>query len=102
MLDSLYFGTAKPDGTVTPEQWSEFLEKVVTPRFPQGLTVTEARGQYQMQSGSIAHETSYVVQLMHPDTPQNDAAVREIARTYKQQFRQEAVLRTRSPVCTAF
>jgi len=100
--DTLYFGTAKPDGTVTPEQWSEFLEKVVTPRFPQGLTVTEAHGQWQMQSGSIERERSYVVQIMHPDTPQSDTAVREIARTYKQQFRQEAVLRTRSPVCMAF
>ena len=102
VLDSLYFGTAKADGVVTSEQWSEFLEKSVTPRFPQGLSVTEARGQWQMQSGSIERETSYVVQLLHPDTPQSDAAVRDIARTYKQQFQQEAVLRTRAHVCTAF
>ena len=102
VLESLYFGTATPDGTVTAEQWSEFLEKVVTPRFPHGLTVTEARGQWQMQSGVIERETTYVVQLMHPDTPQIDAAVREITRAYRQQFRQEAVLRSRSHVCTAF
>lgn len=33
--ESLGFGTAKPNGVVTPEEWDEFLTRVVTPRFPQ-------------------------------------------------------------------
>ena len=37
--ETLYFGTQAPDGTVSPQQWSEFLASVVTPRFPQGLSV---------------------------------------------------------------
>ena len=40
--DSLYFGTGKPTGVVTPEEWAEFLRDTVTPRFPQGLTVSQA------------------------------------------------------------
>ena len=43
--DSLYFGTVKPDGIVSSEEWAAFLSAVVTPRFPQGLTVWQALGQ---------------------------------------------------------
>ena len=38
--DTLYFGTGKPNGVVTREEWARFLEAIVTPRFPQGLTVS--------------------------------------------------------------
>ncbi|MBL8529464.1 MAG: DUF3574 domain-containing protein [Burkholderiales bacterium] len=34
----LYFGTDKPSGRVTPEDWAQFLSETVTPRFPAGLT----------------------------------------------------------------
>ena len=43
--DSLYFGTAKPTGVVTAEEWVEFLRTTVTPRFPPGLTVSQASGE---------------------------------------------------------
>jgi hypothetical protein len=42
--DSLYFGTAKPTGAVTADEWVGFLDAVVTPRFPEGLTVSDASG----------------------------------------------------------
>jgi hypothetical protein len=51
--DSLYFGTAKPDGIVSPEEWAAFLSAVVTPRFPQGLTVWQASGQWRTGDRTI-------------------------------------------------
>ena len=45
--DSLYFGTAKPDGVVSPADWARFLESTVTPRFPQGLTSSRTSGQWR-------------------------------------------------------
>src|SRR5262245_53088135 len=33
----LYFGTARPDGAVSEAEFREFLDRVVTPRFPDGL-----------------------------------------------------------------
>jgi hypothetical protein len=38
--ETLYFGRSRPDGgTVSDEEWKIFLADIVTPRFPEGLTV---------------------------------------------------------------
>ena len=43
----LFFGTAKPDGAVTEEEFGPVLDTVVTPLFPDGLTVIKADGQFK-------------------------------------------------------
>jgi hypothetical protein len=100
--DALYFGTATPTGVVTPGQWSGFLGGTVTPRFPQGLTVSHASGQWRGADGAIISEESYVLTLLHPDDAASERAVREIIDAYKQAFAQEAVLRVKSPACASF
>ncbi|HSI60735.1 MAG TPA: DUF3574 domain-containing protein [Ideonella sp.] len=99
--DALYFGTAKPDGTVTAAQWAGFLETVVTPRFPQGLTVNEASGQWRGANGATVREASHVLHLVHADDPASEKAVTEIVAAYKSQFQQEAVLRVRAAACVS-
>lgn len=42
----LYFGTARPDGAVTDEEFQAFIDREVTSRFPRGLTVVKAQGQF--------------------------------------------------------
>jgi hypothetical protein len=54
--DLLCFGTVKPSGVVTPEEWAAFLAKSVTPRFPAGLTVWQASGQWRNESGGVVRE----------------------------------------------
>lgn len=100
--DVLYFGIHTPHGDVTPERWRAFLDGTVTPRFPQGLTVTAADGQWRNAKGVIGREPSYVLTLVHPDDAASDAAVVEIAEAYKQRYEQEAVLRVRSAACVSF
>jgi hypothetical protein len=99
VMDSLYFGTAMPDGEVTPDDWQGFLSDVITPRFPQGLTSWAAAGQWQNGVGELEKEGSHVLHIVHADTPQADRAVREVVAVYKSRFRQEAVLRVRSQAC---
>lgn len=41
----LYFGLARPAGTITEREWQEFVRDEVTPRFPDRLTVWEVDGQ---------------------------------------------------------
>lgn len=102
LQDTLYFGTGKPaGGVVTDLEWSAFLEAEVTPRFPEGLTVFEADGQWLGENGSVVQEQSYVLQLVHAGGTDNDSAVNGIAAAYKQQFGQEAVLRVRTAACMA-
>ena len=100
--DSLYFGTGKPGGVVTPQEWAAFLEGTVTPRFPQGLTVSAASGQWRGADGSIVREASHLLQLIHPDDAPNESAVLELVAAYKTRFQQEAVLRVKAPACVSF
>src|SRR5882762_7151769 len=57
--DRLYFGRKHPAGFVTETEGATFLADVVTPRFPQGLTVWAADG-----SGVTAHTGSIVSRLL--------------------------------------
>ena len=100
--DSLYFGTGKPDGVVTAGEWTAFLEATVTPRFPQGLSVAEASGQWRGADGSIVRESTHVLHLVHPDDTPSEKSVAEIVAAYKAQFQQEAVLRVKSNTCISF
>jgi hypothetical protein len=100
--DSLYFGTGKPHGVVTPEEWAEFLKGTVTPRFPQGLTMSPASGQWRGADGAIVREVSQVLELVHPDDAPSESAVKELVAAYKMQFQQEAVLRVKAQACVSF
>jgi hypothetical protein len=101
ITETLYFGRARPGGTVSDEDWSGFLRDVVTPRFPAGLTTWQATGQWRSDSGSLTLEDSFVVSLVHPSDGLADADVRAIVAEYKRRFEQEAVLRVRSPGCSS-
>lgn len=98
----LYFGMAKPTGgTVTEEEWAEFLRTVVTPRFPSGLTSWPASGQWRGDDGQVMREDSHVLNLLHPADASAEREIRAIVAEYKTRFAQEAVLRVRSTVCTS-
>jgi hypothetical protein len=100
---TLYFGTEMPGGgRVEAPAWRAFLDRTVTPAFPQGFSVWTAAGQWRSDSGAIVQEPSYVLNIVHPDVPALDTAVAGIAAAYKRDFRQEAVLRVRSTACVSF
>ena len=100
--DTLYFGTNKPGTAVTAEEWAGFLSSFVTPRFPNGLTVSQATGQWRANNGELIHENSYVLKLVHTNDPFSDAAIQEITDEYKTKYRQQVVLRVKSQVCVTF
>jgi Protein of unknown function (DUF3574) len=99
VADRLFFGRNIPGGgTVSDSAFAAFLDQVVTPRFPHGLTVFRADGQWRGESGGVEREQSIVVEVVHPEGPAAEADLREIADEYKRRFRQEAVLRVTMPV----
>jgi hypothetical protein len=101
--DVVYFGRNRPGGgTVGDAEWQGFLDQVVTPRFPAGLTVVEATGRWQGRSGVVEQERSEVVTLLHGGDEAARRAVAEIATEYKRRFQQEAVLRERMATCARF
>ena len=99
--DLIYFGTEKPGGTVSDEEWAAFLREVVTPRFPDGLTTWRASGQWRSADGSLTREDSHVLNLVHAGDAKAEGAIGALIGEYKTRFRQEAVLRVRSDACVS-
>jgi len=92
----LYFGLGKNDGTeVSESEWQKFLVDEVTPRFPEGMTIIEASGQYRSSSGTIIREPSRVLIILYPKKKrvEADQKIDAICYAYKRIFKQESVLR---------
>jgi hypothetical protein len=98
---TLYFGLARPKGSVTELEWQLFLRDEVTRRFPDGLTVWEAEGQWRTPDGSIDHEQAKVLLLVHPDTMAARQSVLAVIEAYRQRFEQQSVLWENARVCVA-
>ena len=99
----LFFGRNVGDAEgVTDEDWAAFLADTVTPRFPDGLSVFDAAGQWRDSEGVIVRGRSKMVLILAE--PDSDALTRldEIADEYKRQFSQESVLRVVDSACVAF
>src|SRR5262245_51763124 len=63
----LYFGTARRGiDPVSDVEWRDFLEFVITKRFPEGLTVIAAEGQYRDDAGNVNKEKTFVLILLYP------------------------------------
>jgi uncharacterized protein DUF3574 len=98
---TLYFGLARPKGSVSELEWQIFLRDEVTKRFPDGLTVWGAEGQWRTPAGSIDHEQSKVLLLVHPDTAAARQSVLAVIEAYRKSFEQESVLWESARVCVA-
>ena len=87
---------------VTDEAWTDFLASEVTPRFPDGLTVLDASGQWRGDNDVILRERSKVLLILAP--PEGDARVKvdEVADAYTFQFRQDSVLISTKESCVTF
>jgi len=98
---TLYLGLTRPKGTVSELEWQLFLRDEVTSRFPEGLTVWEASGQWRGSAGAVEHERSKVLLLVHADTPAARGAVQAVIERYRRAFEQQSVLWETARVCAA-
>jgi hypothetical protein len=89
----LYFGRDRPGGEVSEAEFAHFLDVEVTKRFPDGLTLVDALGQFQ-DNGQVIKEKSKLLILLYPlSDRQADRRVEDIRTAYKVQFQQTSVLR---------
>jgi hypothetical protein len=88
---------------VTESDWQRFLAEVVTPRFPNGFSVSSGYGQYRMKNGEIVKEKNWVVVVYFTGwSPEHERAIEEVLETYKRWFRQESVMRAISTARVEF
>jgi hypothetical protein len=96
--DRLEFGRViVTGGAVTDSQWRTFLDEVITPRLPDGFAVTRGEGQWRANNGAILRDSGFILEVVHPPGTPPDSVFEAIAIEYCRRFRQESVLRVRSP-----
>jgi hypothetical protein len=88
---------------VAEAAWSRFVAREITPRFPDGLTVLDAAGQWRDPGGrGTAREPSKLVVIVTADSAAAGDQIAAIVAAYKQQFRQRSVGVISHSVCAAF
>ena len=88
---------------VTEAAWSRFLASEITPRFPAGLTVVDATGQWRDRNRNmLVRERSKLVLLTLRPGAADQAKIDAIVAAYKRRFRQQSVAVLVRPGCISF
>ena len=92
------------DGTggVSEAEFSDFLDKDVSPRFPDGLTVIDAEGRWKPPAGSSIREPAKIVMIVLPGHLDDSAKLDSVRSAYKQRFHQQSVLLMTHGDCVSF
>jgi hypothetical protein len=94
--NELYFGVGTfdaPDDGISEIRWRAFLDREVTPRFPDGLTVLDAYGQWRGRPGDAPSRLrSKVLVILCEDTPANRALINAIRVAFKASTHDKSVL----------
>lgn len=99
----LFFGLSKPNGLITDAEFQQFLDREITPRFPDGLTLLEGQGQFRNVGGKIIGERSRVLILLYSFTDkESNQKIEQIRVNYQKAFQQESVLRIDERICATF
>lgn len=102
----LSFAAERPGGRgpVTEGEFTRFLDREVTPAFPEGLTLHDGHGRRRGQDGTTVRETSYEVALLYPESEADERglSVERIRQTYGKQFQRATVGRTDDVVRSGF
>jgi len=88
---------------VSDREWARFVDREITPRFPDGLTVLNGSGQWrEPRSGKIIREPSKIVQIVLPGQAEDLDRLAAIAAVYKRRFKQHSVGVIVRPACVSF
>jgi uncharacterized protein DUF3574 len=88
--------------TISEAQWTLFVDEEITPRFPDGLTVLDATGQWRNKSNQITREPSKIVLIVLPGQADDNIRLNEIATAYKRNFGQQSVGIIVRTACVSF
>jgi hypothetical protein len=88
---------------VSEGDFGRFVDREIMSRFPNGLTVFNAAGQWRDEaSNKIVREPSKVVQIVLPGQVDDVARLNEIVEAYKRRFKQQSVVMIVRPACVSF
>ncbi len=87
---------------MTEQDFQLFVDREITPHFPQGLTLLAGYGQFLDKKGTLVKENAKLLILLYPFNKDRNKSIEEIRRAYLKMFQQEAVLRVDGQSCVSF
>jgi hypothetical protein len=88
---------------VSAAQWARFVDREISPRFPDGLTIFDAQGEWRDRARKvIVHEPSKIVEIVLPGRDDDAERLSAIAAAYKTQFHQQSVGIVVRDACVSF
>ncbi len=88
---------------VSEAQWARFLDREITTRFPDGLSVIDAAGRWRDRARNVVvAEPSKLVQIVLPGNADDQDRLAAIAEAYKKLFRQQSVGIIVRAACVSF
>jgi hypothetical protein len=102
----LYFGLGPadhPEQGISETKWREFLDREVSPRFPDGLTVLDVYGQWLGKGQTILERLhTKMLVIYYPDVPENRTNIEAIRAAWKKMTGHQSVLRVTEPADVSF
>lgn len=102
----LYFGLGpadQPGVGVSESTWRSFLDREVTSRFPDGLSVVDVYGQWQGSRQVVPERLhSKMLVIDYPNTARNQAKIEEIRTAWKLRTGDLSVFRVTQPAEISF
>jgi hypothetical protein len=99
----LFFGRSMGDaGEVSDADWRAFVDAEVSPRFPDGLSISDVYGQWKSPAGDFVRENSKALFIVLAGKPGERRRLDLIRDAYKRRFHQQSVLLVEQTACVAF
>jgi hypothetical protein len=102
----LFFGLGpadQPDKGISEAEWRTFLDREVSPRFPDGLSVVDVYGQWQGKNQTTPERLRTKMLIIdYQDTAENRAKVDAIRAAWKQRTGDQSVMRVTQPADVSF
>jgi len=98
----LFFGQQiNGKSSVSDADFHQFVEDELTPRFPDGLTVLNADGQWRAAGNPLVRDASKVVLIVLPSRGDASSRIEAVQGAYKRRFRQDSVLVLTQATCVS-
>jgi hypothetical protein len=102
----LYFGLGpadEPGKGISESAWHTFLDKEVTARFPDGLSVIDVYGQWQGKEEKTPERIRTKLLIIdYPDIPENRDKIEAIRAAWKRLTGDQSVMRVTEPADVSF
>lgn len=98
----LIFGATWKRRPITQSMWKRFLAEEVTPRFPDGLSTFDIKGQWRNAKGEIVKLPSRILLIWYSPDPGASAKIDAIRDAFNTRFEQESVMRVDGVNCVGF